>query len=477
MAALVWTVDIDWDADTNFTNEAGRLLAISVRRGREQGITEDGYTPVDDGVCYITLDNYDGRYDPYNAGGALYGYILPNRDVSIIATVGATSKVVFTGKLRDIRPQNVGNHRQVRLSCTDGIQMLKAQRGDNLDIQTDYKVSDAITALVGSIVPVGTIEDNLDTIDYWWGDPNKTIYDAINELAQAFRGEFYIDTGGYFQYKARSYSAAAVKTITQTEMLKDMELYQPWDEIKNDIRVVGYPRVAHTSVDPIWALIYKPLIAAGETLTVWANYAYESIPCPATAVDTPIENTDYEANTLENGTGTDKSAQIGIVMTEYATEAKLEITNNDAADVYLTLMKLQGDVVAVSNAITCTATDSTSITNYGKQSFQLDSHWIQNTSIAQLHADSVKLDYSGIRRTLNVRLEHQIDYQFLDLFQAIDIEIDKWNIDQLYILAGISHDWVSGGGCITTLHFEPHPSELTGNLWFFTATFGDVLGW
>lgn len=475
-SGLVWTVEVDWDGDDIFTDEAGRLKELTVRRGRQSKISGEGYTLVEGGTCSLTLDNYDGRYDPYNASSPLYGYILPNRAMRLIATVGATSKLVFAGRVRDIRPQNQGSDRKVRLSCTDGMELLTGQNCDNVTVQEDYKVSEAVTALVGSIVPVSSIEDNGDILPYWWANPSQSVHAALGDLARAYRGEFFISVGGYFVYKARSYATTADFTLDQNELTKNMEMTQPWDEIKNDVQVIGYPRTV-VSDTQLWVLNEKPLIPAGETITLWAEYSYEGETCPATAVTTPVEDTDYEANTQADGGGTDKSAYISIDITKYSTESFLEVTNTDSVDVYLTLMKLRGDALAAPNRFVCTSQDTTSIADYGKQSLRIDNKWIQEQEVAQAHADSVKMEFAGIRRTINVQLEHQIDYQFVELFAAIDLEIAKWGIDALYLVAGIEHNWQAGQGCVTKLHLEPHPSELTGNLWFFTGTFGDVLGW
>lgn len=472
-----WMVEIDWMADGNYTNESARLKSIIVDRGRDGTVTEKGFVKVSEGICEFTLDNYDRRYDPYYADGDLYGYILPNRPVKVSVRYGVVyEEIIFTGRVRDIRPQFTESKRFTRFECTDGLNDLRSQGCSNTSLQTDYKVSDAIEALLSGIITSTDVEDNLDEIPYYWTQTEKSVLSAIDELAQAYSGEYFIDVDGTFVYKARSNENTPTLTLLQSECRKDIELIQPWDNLKNAIQMVGYPRVAVTST-VLWTLGYKPFIEHGESITVWAKFAQNGVRCPASLVSTPVEDTDYDANTQEDGGGTDMSGSVNITKTDYGSESKLVISNTHGSlDLYLTLMQLQGTALVAEDSFSYATENTSSISTYGRQSLTIDNVMIQTFDWAASYAELMKLVYSSVRRIINVKVEERASTQFaLELFNLVSMGLSSIGLEGLYILTNITHDWSEKRGTITTWRFEPHPSESTGDFYYFPGTWGEYL--
>ena len=474
--SITWHVEIDWDADGTYTDESARLLELSVRRGRETGLDGDGYAMVDPGAFSLLLDNWDQRYNPFNTGGALYGYIKPHRPFRLRATYAGVTYNVIAGWVRDIRPQE--NRSLVRITGYDGIDWLKAQNVPQLDLQTDYAVTDAIVALLtaagwpfvdtsgwvlgtsqlGIDTQLGSsvIEDAGDELPYWWGDPEKSIWQGICDLGRAFAGYPYVGADGVFAYKARGAASVAAMSVSQEELLRDIELLQPWDELRNDVRITGWPRQATAANTELWKLNYIPLIGAGETLTIWAEHNYEGDPCPASSITTPASTTDYTANTAEDGGGTDKTAQIAITPTVYATRTKLQITNNDAGAVYLTLIRLRGTGLYAYSPVTAQESDSSSVSEYGRQTFRLGSPWLQKTDDINNHAEFAKSIFADPRKILFVRLVERPDYQLApELFERVDVSIPHLEIDDDYQVTLIDHQWQAGRGLTTTMRMEP----------------------
>lgn len=494
---VTWKVEIDWEASGTFTDEAGRLLSLSVRRGRDRGLESDGYARVSPGYFSLTLDNYDQRYNPYNVSGALYGYIKPHRVIQISATYDGFTYTVFTGWVRDIRPQP--DRQQVIISGYDGIDWLDAQNVPLLALQTDYAVSAAISDLINaagwpfvdtsgwilgtSELGVDTylgstvIETNGDEMPYFWGDPEKTIWEQIGDIGEAFAGNPFVSADGTFAYNDRAASGDTLVSLDQSEILRDIEMPQPWDELRNDIRITGYPRQATAANSELWKLNYVPLIGAGETLTIWAEHNYDGDPCPASSITTPASTTDYTANTAEDGSGTDKTAQIAIVKTVYATVTKLEITNNDAASVYLTLCKLRGTGLVAYSGVTAVDTDATSIADYGKITFKLSSIWLQKTDDILNHVGYAKDVYAETRKILFIRLvERPAEQLAPDLFDQVYVSSDYLEIDNMHMVTYINHEWRAGSGLVTTFRLEPH--SVSG--WILAESelgTSTVLGW
>lgn len=110
---------------------------------------------------------------------------------------------------------------------------------------------------------------------------------------------------------------------------------------------VSVPTYTDVSLAILWTLAASgadsPAIQPGETISFYANYPNPSSPTNAwlaQAWTTPVENTDYEANSQAGGGGDDKSGQLTITVDKFSHSMKINITNDDAATVFLT--KLQG---------------------------------------------------------------------------------------------------------------------------------------
>ncbi len=112
---------------------------------------------------------------------------------------------------------------------------------------------------------------------------------------------------------------------------------------------VSVPTYTDVSLAVLWTLAASgadsPAIQPGETISFFANY-----PNPASATNawlvkawtTPVENTDYEANSQAGGGGDDKSGQLTVTESKFANSMKINITNNDANVVFLTLLQGRG---------------------------------------------------------------------------------------------------------------------------------------
>lgn len=91
---ILYALHVDWDGDGSYDgayNEANRVLDWTIDRGRDTVINPSGsgFTPYSVGTFRITLDNYDGRYDPWNSDSPLYGNLMPGKKMQF--RVGVTS--------------------------------------------------------------------------------------------------------------------------------------------------------------------------------------------------------------------------------------------------------------------------------------------------------------------------------------------------------------------------------------------------
>lgn len=112
---------------------------------------------------------------------------------------------------------------------------------------------------------------------------------------------------------------------------------------------VSVPTYTNVSLAILWTLAASgadsPAINPGETISFFANYPNPSSATNAWLVKawtTPVENTDYEANSQAGGGGDDKSGQLTVTVDKFANSMKINITNDDSAVVFLTLLQARG---------------------------------------------------------------------------------------------------------------------------------------
>ena len=483
---MTWYVDVDWDNDGAFeADEAGRTQALTVRRGREGVIRSDGkgFERAHVGQAVLTLDNFDGRYDPLDTGSALYPNVLPGREVRIRKNDGATTHAILRGNIEQIIPLGKRRGGLVRLVVADGWRWLRdrtVRKALQTSIRTDTALGHVLdsadwTAAWGRSLGVGS-----DTLPYWWAD-DQSAADAINDLNESEVGQFYVATSGSAVFTGRSalYNAAAAVNVTQSDLLDELLLPQPWEAVRNIIRVKCYPRTTQP-VSELWRIFDTPLVNPGASLTVFAemrskpmpfaSFQYSSHPTPATGV-TCAATTDYTANTASDGSGTDLTANFTVAVTVFGTTAKLVVTNTGAQAGYVTLLRLRGQAIDAPEG-TLIEVDGSAGSAYGPRALTLDLPWQQSVTSAVELATWLKSLFDDPLAFPTVQIEGRASLQFAyDLFTRVNLSVAALGISADYYIDHIEHAWqfATGEGVVTTWRLEPADSTA---YWKFTTTLG-----
>lgn len=473
---LSWNFYVDWDNNDSFDDgdEKTYLRRLNIKRGRRQYINFDGsgYERVQMGEMLAELDNSTGRFNPWDSGGDLYPNVRPGRKCRV--AVDGTN--LFTGYIQDIRPI-AGRDERIQIRAVDGI--LKLQ---NTTITDQLRTSQEVDALFGFILTAiswgdgSNIDTDDDVVPYWWPVQGKSAWDQLNDLAQAWMGTCFINADGEFNFYARQHSAAASATVTQSELLKDIALNQPWETIRNYITVFAKPRRDYGEQE-IYRLVDTPLVEAGETLELFADYYYDNAPVPADNVISPASTTDYTFNAQADGGGADLTADLSVTLTDYGTWAKLECENTGGTDGYITLLKIRGDALGETRT-RIVREDSTSQSSYGVQKLTMDYNWLQSVDNAEDFADFLKAVLPDPNVFPVVHLESQPSYQFAcDLFDKVALTIAAKDIDANFDVGWIEHQTLNETcqAVRTTWYLEP---ALDDEYWIFPAVVGvsTVLG-
>ena len=461
--ALTWTVNIKWDG-SSFVDEAARCIRMSTNRGRPRLLFRDVWADMRVGRLILTLDNYDGRFDPWNTSSALYPDVQkPNREVQVQVNDGTTTHAVFRGYTDNVEPYDY-DEPKVRVVAEDGWRWLR-DRESYQSVSTDVATGTAINNILTDVsYPWSTdLDTGADEIPFWWAYGNAA--DQVNEIANSEGGFVAVKANGDFLFKERlgDYGSAVADTLTQDEILRDIALRQPTDNVRNFIQTVVYPYATAANLSDVWTYSSTPFIRAGKSLTVYA----ETVD-PATDYAAVTSTTDYTANTASDGSGTDLTSNFTVVETTTARRVKFVISNTGSLDGYLTLLKIRGKAITASTTTVFTEEDTTSQNTYGLRVFNQDYIWQQNTSNGRNKAEwlATWLVNPSAAPTIHVRDRPTIQFA-RELGDRINLDVTKVGLDSDYRIGGIQHQWMdeNGEGVQTAFVLEPVDLEEEYGIW------------
>jgi hypothetical protein len=475
---LLWAVEIDWDADGVFDgqNEAPYVTAFDCTRGRQYYINADGdgFEPMSVGRCNLTFENSSRRFDPWNTQGPLYGLICPGRKAQISVSYLGVRYPVMAGYVSDIQPAS-GDYSQAQVTILDGMQYL-VENTVSVLLQKNISYATGIGLALDAISWPDVWGCSLDTgiaeLPYWWcdGDDGRK---AIQALADGNLGIFFVAADGKAKFYSRDHVSDPVMLMEQADINKEIILAQPWEVVRNTIHITAHPLTVQTLGD-LWKLGDKPSLGIGETITLFANFAYNSNSCAASGVIAPLATTDYLANSASDGSGTNLTASIAITTTVFSKTAKLEIKNNSGSLAYITMLRIRGNAITDAGGVTLEEVDMASQDAFGKRAFSLDTPWLQNTNNADSFAKMIKTSMAIPRAFPQIYTEGRPDIQFmLDLFDAVTLDLPDLEINDDYRVGWINHKWLSENGQMvrTTLKTETY-QNINANAWQFPTRIG-----
>ena len=487
---LSWGLVIDWMDTGTFVsgyNEAfgygqneHKMFALNTKAGRQYFINSSGnnFQTVDPSKMQVQLYDMGDRYDPYNMAGPLYQHILPGKKFRLIVKDEATQTTypIMIGRIEDIRP-NFGTVSTVTITGINGIDDLKNVLVNSTQVYTSKTYDEAIAqTLVQAGWTGGTRIDSdiSDTLPYWWLS-GKDAYAEITDLANSSRGLFFVSNDGYATYYSNINSMTSTANYVDTDALlaNGIRVPTPWEAIKNYVRV--YAKARRASVGTLWTLQSKPYILAGTSITIWAQGAsVNGSVVPALSVTTPVATTDYTANSAENGSGTNLTANITVAVTNYATTTKLVITNTGGTNAYLTLMQLRGTSIVSDDYTYYESSDTDSIAIYKQRNLIIQTNWIQSINDAEDFANTIVSLLAEPKKFPRFVVRAKPAKQFApDIFDIVSVDFQSKQLTGDFRVGYIEHNWTITNGDIvdTTFYLEPNIAGNISGTWTFPAIF------
>lgn len=465
-----FALEVDWPGNGYFTGESEgrRMRSLSIERGRKYYITPegDGFQPQDTGRFAAVLDNDDGRFDPYNTSSPLDGTLGPGKLFRIkVRTPEDAYYNLMSGILSEPTPYDEGAIPKVRLEGADGWKILRDQHNQvTIGLQESIYADDAFRLVLNVArwpsLWGSDLDSGVDQRPYWWVTQQSPSA-AMHDLGTSEMGRMWVAADGKFTFRSRHYVDTPVVTLGPLDIIKNgLRILQPVEVIRNVIRVTAKPRAAvatgelYRSDDPIF-------IRSGETINLWAKFSYGNEDnIPAKNVITPVATTDYLVNTSADGSGTNITGSVSATATHYSTESYVSITNNSASSGWITTIRVRGDAIAVSNDIRFQEEDLPSIQSFTQRTLNLESDWLQNPNVARSLALFLKSFIVNARKYLVVDLMPNPEVQFAaDLGQEIYVNHPGRNIDEIFRLINIKHEWVDPKGIVTRTRWILEPFE------------------
>lgn len=388
-------VSIDWAKDGNFTgafdNVTTRVLPgsrVSVEYGRD---VTSPLAPVTAGSGQLTLRNGDRRYSPRNASSPLTGLVKPGRPVKLERTVPTPTPTPYTlGPRMHTDAQPLTPDRDSRTVTMRLVEYMADLRGKTLStaLFRTLRSGDAVGKILDGIGWTGArdIDPGVSVFPYWWEEGT----DALDALDKVMRSEgwpaiAYIDGAGTFVFRDRHHRLLDTTSSTsqatfrasglEPVMHKDFVADEGWDGIVNDV-TVSIPLRRIQPLQVIWESTDSIVVAGGEVVTLVVE-----LTDPCTEVFAPLQ---INAGTFDRRADASQvyDDNPGYIRTvPFATNVTATLSRTSGQSMILTLTNegtvgedetvtgigIYGRPVTSTTNVQATASDATSITDYGSR--------------------------------------------------------------------------------------------------------------
>jgi hypothetical protein len=481
-------VKVDWANNGTLTDAGDDITdrvrgAISASYGRDQ-VT--ALSPVVAGRGSLDVDNRSRNYSPRNTASPLYPNIKPRRRVVITRLVGATTYTIFYGHTDDSPINPDVEAKTVTLSLVDS---LADFRGINVTtpLYQGIRTGTAVGYVLDNAGWTGgrDLDTGASTLPWWW----VTGVDAFAALQDILASEgqpalMTIDATGAFVFRdrhhrlVRSASTTSQATMRGTDraaepvMSKGFSYSDNWQNVVNSVTLTIDERGV-TDESAVWTSQELVSVDPSSTLVVLVQ---TSDPFQNAVV--PVSGTDY---TVVSGSIT----SVSISNTSGASLA-ISLTAGVGGAV-LSDLQLRAQPVPVLRSYQVTATDSTSITDYGQRSMPSGSEpvWASRYDTKAI-ADQIVLQRKQPLPILTVRFSCQATQTTrlskvlsLDLSDRVTVVEAETAVSGDFFVESIQHTITSMYDHEIVLGLEAVPSTPTTQFILNTSTLNgsDPLGY
>lgn len=367
-------VEVDWnkDGDFNDTNEnvtslVRRQAGLSFEYGRDQSTA---LAPTVAGRGAFTLNNVSKMFSPRNVASPLYGNIKPARPVRVRRLFDTNIYVLFQGHTDDSPINPDRNTKSVQLSLVDS---LADFRGFTIstELLAGLRTGEAISIILDQVGWGASRElDHGATVMPWWWEEGTDAFTALETLVRCEGPPAMLTMGadGSIVFKDRHHRLLDAGSITSQDTWHESGLVEPvmhrdgftYDEAWNKIINTGTASIdvrIPKPVEAVWTQEGTITLLASETKTLTVSGSDPFINAIA-----PVAATDYQLLT--------GSVTVSLSRTSGASTTIVLVAGGSGA--HINGLQLRAQPVSVSYTVGITASDPSSIADYGARSFPGD---------------------------------------------------------------------------------------------------------
>lgn len=439
-----------------YSDETDRVLRVEYERTIVEPLGGSTIALAD-----ILLDNSDGRFTP-DMDSTIGTALRPNRPMKIFIgfeVQGQEKLISIIEGLTLSHPFEDKSGKTAKLQVYDYMRWLN-QKPQETTIYTNQR-SDEIIADILARAGVGSsnysLDTGLNTIAFAWFEKGQTAGERIRRICEAEEAIFYQDENGTLRFENRDkYSSAPFNNYVWTIEPDDILDWEGDNSSKiiNRCIVKAQPRSVKGESE-IWRDGIEEEINAGQTLTIWANFEN-----PASDITSPASTTDYTAYSATGGTGTDLTASLSFVTTEFTKSAKLEITNNHGSlKAYVNFLRLRGTPATVDYSIEQVFEDTVSITDYSENQVIIENDFIDSRTFASDIAQGIVRRYKNPRDRIILTVRGIPQLQLRDYVRVKDPNTITYKNYRVMRIQGILEE----GGFTQKLYLRRITSEETAS--------------
>ena len=452
----------------------------------------------DTGILSFSLNNITGKYSP-NLPGALAGW-KKGIPVKLVFTFDGQDYVRFRGKVDRVDiDAGTTSQRSVFVTVSDWLDYAAEFPLVQPTIATDKRADEAI----GTIVTGMQIQPQATAYDTG-NNTFPVVFNAVTDKTRAYSeiAKLVLSEMGYcYLKKDKTYGetlvfenethrsglhALVLVPVHSTEagnllkedgdaILKEDGGYLTLDEqetvliedtmtdldvkyggnLINSMQFTAFPKEVDAAATTVLFTLRQPiLLASGETQTMTARYTDPSgggRKVNGMSMVTPQATTDYLFNTLENGTGSNITADLTVTATYGSESVTYSITNGNAAQGYVTFLQARGKGIYNYNSISYKVEDDASCNEHGVVSRNINQPYQVTLAHATIKAESIVMREKQPRTVLDTvyftaNNSNKLMNAFLniDVGDVVEVKESQTGVDGQYWVNGIEYGLVDG---------------------------------
>lgn len=426
----------EWDK-YDYDDYSNRIISMEWQR------EEDFPYSVNLAIADVVLNNTDDYFTP-DSGSAIAQYVLPRRPIRLLGGFDRENLPGFVG-LTEKMPV-IDDDKTASFHAMDFLSQLFSKPLDQSVIYLDKRTDEILSALfilAGLTTSQIELDVAINTIPFTYFEKGTTYGSAIRQLMQAELGSLFMDEMGIIRFINRTPRSTTPVYYFDKSNTISMKLSRE-DNLINSVKIKGKVRVVQVN-QPIYNLSEPQLVPANSTISYF--YDFED---PVTTIDT-IQF--YTANSAEDGSGSDLTANISVDSTdEFAESMKVTWENNSGTDAYIIDLVIYGTPAKVVKNIYYTVENSASVAKYEEQILEIENDFVQSTSIAESIGLTILTYYAEYSSVIELEVKGNPALQIGD---AIGVSVD-FTVGN-YIISKITNKFANGkfSQTITAKLFRP----------------------